>query len=579
MQTGIAVCKYNKFHFWHGACYLLITSSPHQTTSPKASSTNNYNDMKSKNKLITTILSSSLLAAAPFAHAVSGNWNPNNSGNWSDAANWSSNPIVPGTAAGDIISLINDINSTRTITMNTTSRTAGVLNIGDSNNTHRFALNSSGGAFLTLNNSGSPAQINETGSQIDNINVNITLADNLALSSTGELHISGVISQSGGAKTITKTGAGLVNLIGANSYTGVVNINAGTLGYQHATAGGTTAGNTIVATGATAYITTQLPTGFNEAFNISGIGVGGFGALRVGGGATTNFGGSVTLSGDSRIGTDGSAQVSFNGGIDTGGFTLTLAPTGPSLTVATTAISGSGSIIKSTTAAVTFSAANTYTGSTTVSSGTLSLTGAGSIANSSSIIVNSTLSVSGITPTIFTVGAAQSLSGSGSITAGAKTVEIAGTHGPGNGLGTQSVTAASLTYASGSIFNWDLAANSNSGRGTNYDGLTVTGNLNTSAATFRVVQNTGVNFANSFWDTDKSWTDIFSVSGTTTGWTAATPVNIFTASNTPVDVSATRGTFTITGTTLNWTAVPEASNLLIGGLLGLGMMSRRRKQA
>jgi hypothetical protein len=39
------------------------------------------------------------------------------------------------------------------------------------------------------------------------------------------------------------------------------------------------------------------------------------------------------------------------------------------------------------------------------------------------------------------------------------------------------------------------------------------------------------------------------------------------------------GQFTLNPTNLTWTAVPEASNLLIGGLLGLGMMSRRRKQA
>ena len=37
--------------------------------------------------------------------------------------------------------------------------------------------------------------------------------------------------------------------------------------------------------------------------------------------------------------------------------------------------------------------------------------------------------------------------------------------------------------------------------------------------------------------------------------------------------------FTLNPTSLQFTAIPEASNLLVGGLLGLGLMSRRRKQA
>jgi hypothetical protein len=39
------------------------------------------------------------------------------------------------------------------------------------------------------------------------------------------------------------------------------------------------------------------------------------------------------------------------------------------------------------------------------------------------------------------------------------------------------------------------------------------------------------------------------------------------------------GTFTLNPTSLTFTAVPEASNLLIGGLVGLGLLKRRRKNA
>jgi hypothetical protein len=38
----------------------------------------------------------------------------------------------------------------------------------------------------------------------------------------------------------------------------------------------------------------------------------------------------------------------------------------------------------------------------------------------------------------------------------------------------------------------------------------------------------------------------------------------------------TEGFFTLSGSTLTWSAVPEVSNALIGGLIGLGLLRRRR---
>src|SRR6187402_3878896 len=91
-------------------------------------------------KLISRKKAAFILAAAsiPFTglslHAADGTWVGTANGNWSVASNWSSNPTVPG-GTGSTVGLTLDIAATRTVTIDTTSRTVGTLNIGDSNGT------------------------------------------------------------------------------------------------------------------------------------------------------------------------------------------------------------------------------------------------------------------------------------------------------------------------------------------------------------------------------------------------------------------------------------------------------------
>jgi autotransporter-associated beta strand protein len=59
--------------------------------------------------------------------------------------------------------------------------------------------------------------------------------------------ISGVLS---GATTVTKNGSSTLTLTGTNTYTGITNVNAGTLNIQNSSALGTTSNGTVVATGA-----------------------------------------------------------------------------------------------------------------------------------------------------------------------------------------------------------------------------------------------------------------------------------------------------------------------------------------
>jgi autotransporter-associated beta strand protein len=252
-------------------------------------------------------------------------------------------------------------------------------------------------------------------------------------------------------------------------------------------------------------------------------------------------------------------------------------------------ITGATALTKTGADTLTLSGTNTYTGDTTITTGTLALTGTGSIADSANLVVDGTLDVSGITAGTFTVGATQKLSGDGTITATGKTFEIAGTHSVGNSPGQQDITG-NVTYTSTSIFEWDLAANTdtdgadndlgatadNGARGTHFDAVDITGNLTIDAdATFKVIMNTGVNFADTFWTSNQTFSNIWNATGTlTSGWEDQA-VSVYNTSNVLQNVSS-YGAFTITGSTLTWTAVPEPTSALVGLLIGAGLLRRKR---
>jgi fibronectin-binding autotransporter adhesin len=171
-----------------------------------------------------------LILAAPAAHAASGNWTNLAGGNWSAAASWNPN-AVPGTAAGDTVGITANITAARTVTIDTTSRTVGTLNIGDPGSSYfAYTLAASGGATLTFNNSGSGANlVQATTTAADIISAPLVLADNLTINNTGSggITLSGVIS-GGAGFNLTKIGSGLLILgNGANTYAGKTILRAG----------------------------------------------------------------------------------------------------------------------------------------------------------------------------------------------------------------------------------------------------------------------------------------------------------------------------------------------------------------
>ena len=121
-----------------------------------------------------------------------------------------------------------------------------------------------------------------------------------------------------------------------------------------------------------------------------------------------------------------------------------------------------------------------------------------------------------------------------------------------------------------------FAAASNAATGS-YDQVVAAGAITGSAAIFKVVLS-GNTFADAFWNTDKSWTNIFGGAGTPAS--LADVFGSFSATG-GLDSSGNvsgRGQFTFNGTTstLNWSAVPEPTSAMTGLLIGAGLLRRRR---
>jgi autotransporter-associated beta strand protein len=286
------------------------------------------------------------------------------------------------------------------------------------------------------------------------------------------------------------------------------------------------------------------------------------------------------------------AVVQANGAIiDTNTFNTTIAK---SLTAGT----GSGGLTKQGAGTLTLSAANTYTGATTVSTGTLALSDGGLIANSSTINVASaaTLSVTGVTPTTFTVGATQTLTGAGTILATGKTVVANGTLSPGNSPGTLTQDGGALRLGLNGDLNWQIH-NAAGTAGSGYDtvnlinGATLDLSLLTAANSYNInlwslsglgpdVNGNATGFDNTL---NYSWT-LFSTGTAITGFDAtafAINTGAFNGTN-GFSNALGGGAFSVnladgnTDLVLSFTAIPEPSAALLGGIGMLCLLRRRR---
>ena len=173
------------------------------------------------------ILAVMVSSLASVSAQVDGTWKAGTgSGNYSLATNWTGNPSpVPGDA-GSTVNLTTGNGASVFVIIDgaVASRTAGILNFDGSS---VWTVDANGGGTLTLDNSGSNAQINVASGNTGNARINpaasLILGSSLVAtndSATVALDLRSVISETGGARSITKNGIGSLTFELANTYSG-----------------------------------------------------------------------------------------------------------------------------------------------------------------------------------------------------------------------------------------------------------------------------------------------------------------------------------------------------------------------
>ena len=227
---------------------------------------------------------------------------------------------------------------------------AGFTGLGiDNESSHNVTINPSFtlGANQTWQDSVSGGSFTVTGA----LNLNGHALTLNTANANNSITLSGVISGTSTAGTLTAQGSGTVLLSGINSYTGATNITGGTVQVTNSNSLGAIPGGAVtISNGGTLDIGGGTANAINfgaKQFNISGAGVGGNGAI-VNSSATNsqnNAFQNITLTGDATIG--GTSRWDMRGGapvLNLG--TNTLTKTGSNqVSIVGGTISGDGNIV------------------------------------------------------------------------------------------------------------------------------------------------------------------------------------------------------------------------------------------
>jgi autotransporter-associated beta strand protein len=381
---------------------------------PSASSHCKRKFLRSFDGLLAAVTLAGLAFVAPAVHAASYTWTPLTAGpfNWNNASsqnNWTSG--FPN-ALADVANMSVNLSANQTVNLNQ-AITLGTLTIGDNNGAQTFTLAPNSGSLIFDVSSGT-ASLNRSsaGTGATTVSSNITLNDNLIVklaggSASSTMNLSGIISESGGAKSLTKdSGTLTLALTGANTFSGGVFIKNGTLESRTTTTtlgSGTATMGGAGSTGAT-YLTGQsnsnrfvinAPDSGDIVIGANGAGSG----FTMSGGVTLN--GNLTLQTfENVISATTKASAIITGGV-TGTGNLLLNNLGARdnvITISGTSVNHSGSITLSGTAAtgnttisapigsnvtsitqssatsrLVLSGSNAYTGATNINAGTLAL--------------------------------------------------------------------------------------------------------------------------------------------------------------------------------------------------------------
>ncbi|WP_170157223.1 autotransporter-associated beta strand repeat-containing protein [Roseimicrobium gellanilyticum] len=283
---------------------------------------------------------------------TTGTYTDTNGGNWSDTASWSGGVVPNG--IDDIANLLNVIAANSTVTLNVPV-TLGTLNFGDTSQSYTIA--GSGSNVLTFDVSTGAAQLNfgSGGNTTANniISAGIVLNDQLdiVLNDTGSrqaLTLSGIISTGVGGPAAGAVALNVTNptevptgsstrwneliMTGANTFTGQVVINSGSVRYEtsNRAAGASGVGNETIVLGSGRLdlrgLNFKQSASVAEIFRLNGHGLYNAGALvNSTGVAAINqliLDGNSTINSESRI---DMRQVEGGGALatlDMGGFTL-----------------------------------------------------------------------------------------------------------------------------------------------------------------------------------------------------------------------------------------------------------------
>jgi autotransporter-associated beta strand protein len=243
-----------------------------------------------------------------------------------------------------------------------------------------------------------------------------------------------------------------------------------------------------------------------------------------------------------------------------------------------------GGLTKDGAGKLTLTGASTYTGATGISNGTLEIAAGASLAAASAVTVSGGgLIVNGTVGGTLQVNASTSLGGAGTV-AGNATIQ--GIHNPGNSPGIQTF-ANNLAYSGVSAaINWELAANTVAQNPTTpvYDQVVVGGDLDfTNLTTLNLnfaAAGSNVLWADSFWDTDKSWV-LFDVAGSTGsfGNLDLNTANWSDSGANPFGTVRAGGDFNLSingnDVVLNY-VIPETHTTILGAIGTLALLRRRR---
>jgi autotransporter-associated beta strand protein len=376
----------------------------------------------------------------------------------------------------------------------------------------------------------------------------------------------GVINQGAGTIALIKNGSGTQTLLNADVYSGGTTINQGTMAISNNAAFGT--GSVAFSSNATiqALGNLSLTNAFNvavgqagtfdvQSFSVTNTGsISGEGGLALAGsgtlvltaansysGGTVITSGTLSTVGNERLADNGNVSISDGGSLQLGGNETIAGLNGAgaaslganTLSLASGsfsgAFSGTGNLYKTGSGTFTISGVSTsYTGTTIVNQGTVVVASGGSLPSSSSAQVNGgarldlttnnqsflNSRIDGAVEGSGTMTVSGTLSGSGTVT---PDTVVTGMHSPGSGsnAGVQTFQG-NLVYQPGASMNWQLNANTILNSPVVYDQVAVGGNLTFNGATsLNLSFNSAgslVNWTDSFWSTNHSWT-IYQVSG------------------------------------------------------------------